>query len=114
PGVVELLGHEHLTGHRRRDQLGHRLVRRGETEVRNYQQAGLIVHADDDQFLRLGHVAIWNTRQVEFGKETMQDGFLSWGGHTSGPPADTTWLRIHHTVNEAGEHLYRSAFSTDG
>ncbi len=86
----------------------------GETEVRNFQQAGLIVHADDDNFLRLGHVAIWNTRQVEFGKETLQDGFLSWGGHTSGPPADTTWLRLHHTTNDAGEHLYRSAFSTDG
>ncbi|WP_413452973.1 family 43 glycosylhydrolase [Georgenia phoenicis] len=86
----------------------------GETEVRNYQQAGLVVHADDDNFLRLGHVAIWNTRQVEFGKETLQDGFLSWGGHASGPPADTTWLRIHHTTNDAGEHLYRSAFSTDG
>jgi regulation of enolase protein 1 (concanavalin A-like superfamily) len=86
----------------------------GETEVRNFQQAGLIVHADDDNFLRLGHVAIWNTRQVEFGKEVLQDGFLSWGGHTSGPPADTTWLRIHHTTNRAGEHLYRSAISTDG
>ncbi|TNC20550.1 glycoside hydrolase [Georgenia sp. 311] len=86
----------------------------GDTEVRNYQQGGLIVHADDDTFLRLGHVAIWNTRQVEFGKEVRQDGFLSWGGHTSGPPADTTWLRIHHTTNDAGEHLYRSALSTDG
>ena len=86
----------------------------GDTEVRNYQQGGLVVHADDDTFLRLGHVAIWNTRQVEFGKEVRQDGFLSWGGHTSGPPADTTWLRIHHTTNDAGEHLYRSAFSTDG
>lgn len=33
---------------------------------------------------------------------------------TSGPVADTTWLRIHHTTNAAGEHLYRSAISTDG
>lgn len=86
----------------------------GGTEVRNFQQAGLIVHADDDNFLRLGKVAIWNTRQAEFGKEVLQDGFLSWGGHTSGPVADTMWLRIHHTTNDDGEHLYRSAISTDG
>lgn len=86
----------------------------GENEIRNYQQAGLVVHADDDAFLRLGHVAIWGTRQVEFGKEISQDGFLSWGGHTSGPAATTMWLRIHHTTNAAGEHLYRSASSVDG
>lgn len=86
----------------------------GEEEVRNFQQAGLIVYVDDDTFLRLGKVAIWNTRQAEFGKEVLQDGFLSWGGHTSGPVADTMWLRIHHTTNREGEHRYRSAISTDG
>lgn len=86
----------------------------GEAEVRNFQQAGLIVYVDDDSFLRLGHVAIWRTRQAEFGKEVLQEGFLSWGGHTSGPVAETMWLRIHHTTNAAGEHLYRSAISVDG
>lgn len=24
------------------------------------------------------------------------------------------WLRIHHTTDRAGEHLYRSAISVDG
>ncbi len=86
----------------------------GEAEIRNFQQAGLIVHADDDTFLRLGHVAIWGTRQAEFGKELLEDSVTRWGGHTSGPVAETMWLRIHHTTNRAGEHLYRSATSTDG
>ena len=28
-----------------------------------------MVYVDDDLFTRLSHVAIWNTRQTEFGKE---------------------------------------------
>jgi hypothetical protein len=30
-----------------------------------------------------------------------------------GPPADTTWLRLAHTVVD-GEHRYRAGYSTDG
>ena len=41
----------------------------GTDTVRNYQQAGLVVYVGDDLFTRLSHVAIWNTRQTEFGKE---------------------------------------------
>ncbi|MFJ1541181.1 hypothetical protein ACIODS_21775 [Micromonospora chalcea] len=39
----------------------------GEDSVRNYQQAGLVAYVDDDRFARLTQVAIWNTRQVEYG-----------------------------------------------
>jgi arabinan endo-1,5-alpha-L-arabinosidase len=66
----------------------------GETTVRNFQQAGLVVYADDDLFTRLSHVAIWNTRQTEFGKEMPYVGRTSYGGTIIGPPAATTWLRI--------------------
>ena len=41
----------------------------GENEVRNFQQAGLIAYENDDDFARLSSVAIWNTRQTEFGRE---------------------------------------------
>jgi hypothetical protein len=87
----------------------------GEGTVRNYQQAGLLVHAGDDDFLRLAPVSIWQTRQVEFGKELTADGRTWFGGHVSGPVADTMHLRLFHTTDPAtGEHRYRSATSRDG
>jgi arabinan endo-1,5-alpha-L-arabinosidase len=87
----------------------------GTDDVRNFQQAGLVVHADDDLFLRLSHVAIWNTRQTEFGKEMPFADRLSWGGMAVGTPAPVTWLRVSHRVDPAnGEHEYRAAASRDG
>jgi arabinan endo-1,5-alpha-L-arabinosidase len=87
----------------------------GENTVRNYQQAGLLVHAGDDDFLRLAPVSIWQTRQVEFGKELTADGRTWFGGHVSGPVGDTMHLRLFHTTDPAtGEHRYRSAASRDG
>jgi hypothetical protein len=85
----------------------------GVDTVRNFQQAGLVVYAGDDDFARLSHVAIWNTRQIEFGREIPYAGRLSYGGMVEGPPADTTWLRLAHTV-VGGEHRYRAGWSTDG
>jgi arabinan endo-1,5-alpha-L-arabinosidase len=85
----------------------------GVDTVRNYQQAGLVVYGGDDDFGRLSHVAIWNTRQIEFGRELAYAGRLSYGGMVEGPPADTTWLRLAHTV-VGGEHRYRAGWSTDG
>jgi beta-xylosidase len=87
----------------------------GVDTVRNYQQGGLIAYASDDHFARLSHVAIWNTRQTEFGKEMPFAGRLSYGGMLVGPPDDTTWLRLAHRVDpENGEHEYRAATSRDG
>ncbi|WP_127498183.1 family 43 glycosylhydrolase [Actinoplanes solisilvae] len=88
----------------------------GEDTVRNYQQAGLIAYADDDHFARLSAVAIWNTRQVEFGKEMPYAGALSYGGTIAGTPGlTTTWLRLAHRVDPAnGEHEYRAGVSRDG
>jgi hypothetical protein len=87
----------------------------GENAIRNYQQGGLVVYVDDDHFTRLSHVAIWNTRQTEFGKEMPYAGRTSYGGTIIGPPADTTYLRITHRVDPVnGEHELRGWSSRDG
>jgi hypothetical protein len=86
----------------------------GTDEIRNYQQAGIVAYAGDDLFARLSHVAIWNTRQTEFGFETPYAGRLSYGGTIVGPPAEETWLRLVHRTDDAGEHEVRALTSTDG
>ncbi|GID25234.1 family 43 glycosylhydrolase [Paractinoplanes brasiliensis] len=88
----------------------------GEDTVRNYQQAGIIAYAGDDLFARLSTVAIWNTRQVEFGKEMPYADALSYGGTIAGTPGlTTTWLRLAHHVDPVnGEHEYRAGVSRDG
>lgn len=87
----------------------------GETEVRNYQQAGIIAYASDDDFARLSSVSIWNTRQTEFGREiTEPDGRTIFGGSLIGTPDTNVWLRLAHWTNDEGEHLYRAGTSRDG
>jgi regulation of enolase protein 1 (concanavalin A-like superfamily) len=83
--------------------------------VRNYQQGGIVVYLADNHFLRLDVASVGATRIVEFGKRMTSSGVDSWGGSIIGPPAETTWLRLAHTVNpQNGEHLYRAASSRDG
>ncbi|HVD28507.1 MAG TPA: family 43 glycosylhydrolase, partial [Mycobacteriales bacterium] len=87
----------------------------GVDTVRNFQQAGLIVYVNDDYFLRFTHVAIWNTRTTEYGKEQVYAGQPAYGSMLVAPPSDTTWLRLSHRISRAsGEHAYRAAVSTDG
>lgn len=87
----------------------------GEETVRNYQQAGLVAYVDDDRFARLTQVAIWNTRQVEYGYELPFAGQPGYGGTIVGTPATTTWLRLAHRVDPAtGEHEFRAGASRDG
>jgi hypothetical protein len=87
----------------------------GEDTVRNFQQAGLIAYVSDGHFARLSSVAIWNTRQVEFGYEIPYAGRTSFGGTIVGTPAATVWLRLAHRVDRAGgEHEYRAGVSRDG
>ncbi|MGN9813516.1 family 43 glycosylhydrolase [Micromonospora sp. BQ11] len=87
----------------------------GEETVRNYQQAGLVAYVDDDRFARLAQVAIWNTRQVEYGYELPFAGRPVYGGNIVGTPATTTWLRLAHRVDPAtGEHEFRAGSSRDG
>jgi arabinan endo-1,5-alpha-L-arabinosidase len=87
----------------------------GENTVRNYQQAGLIVYAGDDDFARFGDVAIENTRQLEFGRELPYADGLTYGGTQFGTTATTVWLRLAHRIDPAtGRHDYRAASSRDG
>ncbi|MDC7121511.1 family 43 glycosylhydrolase [Cellulomonas fimi] len=86
----------------------------GTGTVRNYQQGGLIAYVDDDLWARLSHVAIWNTRQTEYGTERPYAGRLSYGGTIVGPPAETTWLRLVHRTDRTGEHDVQAFTSTDG
>src|SRR5215218_2539302 len=73
----------------------------GTDEIRNFQ--------------RFSHVAIWNTRQTEFGKEQPFAGGTSYGGMAVGTPAPVTWLRLSHRIDPAnGEHEFRAASSRDG
>ena len=63
----------------------------------NYAQAGLVVHADDDNFVKLTDISIWETRQTEFAKELnpAPEGWSRYGNTVVGPPGDDwTWLRI--------------------
>ncbi|MBA2720466.1 MAG: family 43 glycosylhydrolase [Chloroflexi bacterium] len=70
----------------------------------NYVQAGLVVMANDDEFVKLAHVSIWNTRQTEFGKEVAPNaaGYPRYGNTVVGPPGEWTWLRI--VKETSGEH----------
>lgn len=88
----------------------------GEGSVRNYQQAGLVVHEDDDDFARLGTVAIWGTRTVEFGRElpAAPGEDTIFGGAIIGAPAPTMSMRLAHSSNDEGEHVYRAGTSRDG
>ena len=69
----------------------------------NFEQAGVSLYDSDDSFVKLAHVAIWQTRQTEWAKEvptavTRRD--RRYGNSVIGPPARpgprvaTTWLRI--------------------
>ena len=87
----------------------------GTDTVRNFQQAGLVAYAGDDEYLRFCHVAIWNTRQTEYGKEMPYAGGIAYGSMSVAPPAEVTWLRLTHRIAAGtGEHLFRASVSTDG
>jgi len=81
----------------------------------NYVQAGLVIYGGDDNFIKLAHVSIWETRQTEFDKEEfpVPDGYPRYGNTVVGPPGDWTWLRIAKRTHSGQE--YDTAYtSNDG
>jgi arabinan endo-1,5-alpha-L-arabinosidase len=62
----------------------------------NFVQAGLVLYAGDDRYLKLVHVSIWETRQTEWAKEVPAGApeFPRYGNGVVGPPGDTTRLRV--------------------
>lgn len=81
----------------------------------NYVQAGLVVHGDDDNYLKLVVVSIWETRQIEFAREmAVPAGFHRYGGSVASPPGDEwTWLRVAVRRGEDRE-TYTAYTSRDG
>jgi len=75
-----------------------------ETCCFNFVQAGMVIYKNDDAFLKLANVSIFETRQTEWAKEIPNGstggneryGNTVVGPPNEGPPADGnwTWLRI--------------------
>lgn len=81
----------------------------------NYVQAGLVIYGDDDNFIKLAHVSIWETRQTEFAKELSPapEGYPRYGNTVVGPPNLWTYLRIVKREH-AGHEEYTAYTSQDG
>jgi arabinan endo-1,5-alpha-L-arabinosidase len=62
----------------------------------NFVQAGLVLYDNDDRYLKLVHVSIWETRQTEWAKEVPPGApeFPRYGNGVVGPPGETTGLRL--------------------
>jgi arabinan endo-1,5-alpha-L-arabinosidase len=81
----------------------------------NYVQAGLVIYGDDNNFIKLAHVSIWETRQTEFAKEwfPVSPGYPRYGNSVIGAPAEWTYLRIaRHGCGQ--EECYTGYTSRDG
>ena len=81
----------------------------------NFVQAGLVVYGDDDNFIKLTHVSIWETRQTEFAKELspVPEGFPRYGNTVVGPPGEWTDLRVVRRT-ERGQEFYTPYTRRDG
>lgn len=62
----------------------------------NFVQAGLVLYDNDDRYLKLVHVSIWETRQTEWAKEVPpgREEYPRYGNGVVGPPGAVTGLRI--------------------
>jgi len=81
----------------------------------NFVQAGLLVYGGDDNYLKLVHVSIWETRQTEFAKELapVPDGYPRYGNTVVSSPGEWTYMRIVKR-NHSGEEHYIAYTSLDG
>jgi arabinan endo-1,5-alpha-L-arabinosidase len=81
----------------------------------NYVQAGLVVYGDDDAYLKLVHVSIWETRQTEWAKEvpTPIANGARYGNTVVAAPNEWTWFRIA-SWTRGGERHYQAYTSRDG
>ncbi|HEY0790472.1 MAG TPA: family 43 glycosylhydrolase [Chthoniobacterales bacterium] len=81
----------------------------------NYAQASILVYADDDNYIKLGSVAIFETRQTEFGKEVgpVPASYPTYGNTVVGPPGAWTNLRVVRR-GEPGRERYTAYTSSDG
>ncbi|MCP9487065.1 MAG: family 43 glycosylhydrolase [Gaiellaceae bacterium MAG52_C11] len=83
----------------------------------NYVQAGLVLYGGDDNFLKLAHVSIWETRQTEWAKELapVPAGYPRYGNTVVGAPGEWTTLRVVGCRGTGGrEDTYRAHTRRDG
>jgi arabinan endo-1,5-alpha-L-arabinosidase len=81
----------------------------------NFVQAGLVIYGNDDNYIKLVHVSIWETRQTEFAKEVgpVSPGFPRYGNTVIAAPDEWTYLRIaRHACGT--EECYTGYTSRDG
>ncbi|HXF61617.1 MAG TPA: hypothetical protein VNK95_08370, partial [Caldilineaceae bacterium] len=81
----------------------------------NFVQAGLVLYGDDDNYIKLVHVSIWETRQTEFAKEEgpVPAGYPRYGNTVITAPDEWTYLRIaRHACGQ--EVCYTGYTSRDG
>ena len=81
----------------------------------NYVQAGLVIYGDDDNYVKLVEVSIWETRQTEFAKELfpVPAGYPRYGNTVVSAPGEWVYLRIVKRTH-AGEEHYTAYTSLDG
>jgi arabinan endo-1,5-alpha-L-arabinosidase len=86
------------------------------TGSHSYVQGGVLIYADDNNYVKLVDVAINNTRQIEFGLQT--DGepaaYPQYGSTLLASPADNTYLRIVRRSVASGGETYVPYSSHDG
>ena len=92
----------------------------------NFTQAGSVIYANDDNFIKLVDFSLWDTRQTEFAKEwfPVPQGWPRYGNTVVGPPGDHpgnvrpaeqwTYLRIARCGNSRGEEAYIPYTSANG
>ncbi len=82
-----------------------------------FTQGGLVIYDNDDQYLKLTHTSIFETRQIEWAKEVPADdtpaGFAQYGNTVIGPPGEWTTLRIIKADFGGGEY-YQAWSKRDG
>lgn len=81
----------------------------------NYVQAGMVVYGDDNNYLKLVHASIWETRQTEWAKEVQADSRVGphYGNTVVAAPGEWTWFRIARW-ERGGQVQYQAYVSRDG
>ncbi len=82
----------------------------------NFAQAGLVLHSDEDNYVKLVQFSAFETRQVAFAKEVgpgVPAGYPRYGETMGGPAAETLWLRIARRIVGQEEH-FTAYSSRDG
>jgi arabinan endo-1,5-alpha-L-arabinosidase len=82
----------------------------------NYVQAGLVLHSNEDNYVKLVQYSYWDTRQVSFAKEVgpgVPARYPRYGETVGGPAAETLWLRVARRIVGQEEH-FTAYSSRDG